>query len=89
MKRRAVKTVLLIQDDAEEARRMQEMFSDQGSDNFTLTYVQTMAAAEAHLIGKSIAVVLLDIGCNDAPGLEAVKRTRAAAQALRRGCAAG
>jgi diguanylate cyclase (GGDEF)-like protein/PAS domain S-box-containing protein len=80
MKRRAVKTVLLIQDDAEEARRMQEMFSDQGSDNFTLTYVQTMAAAEAHLIGKSIAVVLLDIGCNDAPGLEAVKRTRAAAR---------
>ncbi|MGA2653048.1 MAG: EAL domain-containing protein [Terracidiphilus sp.] len=80
MKRRAVKTVLLIQDDAEEARLMQEMFSDQGSDNFTLTCVQSIAAAEAYLTGKSIGVVLLDIGCIDAPGFQAVKRARAAAR---------
>ncbi|MGA3050106.1 MAG: EAL domain-containing protein [Terracidiphilus sp.] len=79
MKRRAVKTVLLIQDDVEETRLMQEMFRDQGSDNFTLTHAQSMADAEAYLRGKSIAVVLLDLGCIDAPGIDAVKRVRAAA----------
>jgi len=74
------KAVLLIQNDAEEARLISEMFGQQGPYSFVLTRRGNMAAAEAYLAVNSIDVVLLDLDCSDAPGMEAVLRTQAVAR---------
>jgi diguanylate cyclase (GGDEF)-like protein/PAS domain S-box-containing protein len=74
------KTVLLIENDPEEARLIGEMFNDQGSYSFALTHVDSMADAETYLAGQSVSVVLLDLGCPDAPGFQAVLRAHAAAR---------
>jgi diguanylate cyclase (GGDEF)-like protein/PAS domain S-box-containing protein len=80
LSKRPTKTVLLIENDAEEARLVQDMLSHQGSYSFTLTRVESMAAAEAYLAGHSVGVVLLDLDCHDAPGAKVVLRIRAAAR---------
>lgn len=78
---RPVKTVLLIENDPQEARLIQEMFNEQGSYSFALTRVESLADAEAHLSGQSVGVVLLDLGCcPDGLGFEAILRTHAAAR---------
>jgi diguanylate cyclase (GGDEF)-like protein/PAS domain S-box-containing protein len=79
LSKRQAKTVLLIENDAEEARLIGKMFGYQGSYSFELTHVETIADAEAHLAGCSVGVVLLDIDCLAAPGVEAVLRIHAAA----------
>jgi DNA-binding response OmpR family regulator len=79
MSTRPIKTVLLIQNDAEEARLIGDMFNDQGSYSFALTRVECMADAEAFLKAQSVSVVLLDLsGCPDATGDEAISRAHAA-----------
>jgi len=76
-----VKTVLLIEHDPEEARRIREMFEEQGSYSFALTHVESMSDAEAYLRGRSVSVVLLDLaGCAEASGFEAILRTHAVAR---------
>ena len=80
LSKRPTKTVLLIENDAEEARLIGEMFSCQGSYSFELTHVESMAAAEAYLAGHSVSVVLLDLDCPDTPGVEAILRIHAAAR---------
>jgi signal transduction histidine kinase len=54
------------------------MFNHQGSRSFGLTAVSDMAAAERHLAGHSIDVVLLGLERPDPAGLEAVRRIHAA-----------
>jgi len=54
------------------------MFEHQGSYSFALTCVEDMAAAERHLAGHAIDVVMLDLELPEAPGLEAVRRIHAA-----------
>ena len=49
MSTRPIKTVLLIQNDAEEARVIGNMFNDQGSYSFALTRVECMADTEEYL----------------------------------------
>src|SRR5271166_6023304 len=80
MNKMPTKTVLLIENDPEEARLIGEMFNDQGSYSFALTHVESMADAETYLAGQSVSVVLLDLGCPDAPGFQAVLRAHAAAR---------
>ena len=80
MNKMPTKTVLLIENDPEEARLIGEMFNDQGSYSFALTHVDSMADAETYLAGQSVSVVLLDLGCPDAPGFQAVLRAHAAAR---------
>ena len=80
MSKRPSKAVLLIENDPEEARLIHKMFEDQGSYSFALTHVDCLADAEAHLALEAVDVVLLDLGCPDAPGLEGVLRTHAAAR---------
>ena len=79
MAKRPAKTVLLIEDEPDEARLIREMLNDPNSGVFELAHVESMSDAEKHLAGQSVDIVLLDIGLADPTGLEAVKRVRAAA----------
>ncbi len=72
------KTVLLVESDPAHSRRIREMFNHRGPRSFGLTAVSDLAAAERHLAGHSIDVVLLALELPDAAGLEAVRRIHAA-----------
>jgi CheY-like chemotaxis protein len=77
---RQIKTVLLIESDAVEAHLLAEMFNHQGPYPLALTRVECMADAETYLAGHATDVVLLDLDCSDAWGVEAVRRVRAASR---------
>jgi diguanylate cyclase (GGDEF)-like protein/PAS domain S-box-containing protein len=79
MEKRPAKTVLLIENQLEEARRIRHMLNDPGSSIFELSHVESMSDAERHLAMRSVDIVLLDLGLTDPQGLEAVRRVRAAA----------
>jgi DNA-binding NarL/FixJ family response regulator len=79
MEKRPAKTVLLIENQLEEARRIRDMIDDPGSSIFELSHVESMRDAEKHLATRSVDIVLLDLGLADPQGLEAVRRVRAAA----------
>jgi diguanylate cyclase (GGDEF)-like protein/PAS domain S-box-containing protein len=76
--KRPSKAVLLIEHDPEEARLIRAMFGNQGDYSFALTHVDCLADAESHLALEAVDVVLLDLSCPDAPGLDGVLRTHAA-----------
>jgi diguanylate cyclase (GGDEF)-like protein/PAS domain S-box-containing protein len=73
------KTVLLIENDPEQARIIRAMFNDQCSHSFKLTHVECLADAEMYLAGHPVDIVLLDLGLTALGGLEAVRRARATA----------
>ena len=79
MAKRPAKTVLLIEDQPEEARLVCEMINDPTSDVFELAHVESMSDAEKYLAEQSVDIVLLDIELAHPTGLDAVKRVRAAA----------
>lgn len=71
--------VLLVEDFAPDARLIVEMLRDaEGGDEYDLTHVRTMAAAEAALSGQRFSCVLLDLGLPDSTGVENVERLVAA-----------
>jgi diguanylate cyclase (GGDEF)-like protein/PAS domain S-box-containing protein len=72
-------TVLLIEDNAGDARLLREMFREEGSHQTELTLVGSMSDAETRLAEPAIDVILLDLGLPDAQGLGAVRRAHAAA----------
>lgn len=78
MSKRPVKTVLLVEDDPAIANQLREMFRHQGSYAFDLMYARSLGETEAYLATHSVDVVLLDLGIEDAPGLEGVLRIHAA-----------
>jgi diguanylate cyclase (GGDEF)-like protein/PAS domain S-box-containing protein len=71
--------LLIIEDNPGDVRLLREMINDQGAHNTKLLHVESMAAAEAHLAGHVVDIILLDLGLGDAEGLEAVRRAHAAA----------
>ena len=79
MEKRLPKSILLIEDDPEEAGMIHEMLKDSISCVFELTHVASMRDAEIYLAGRSVDILLMDLGLSDLPGLEAVRRVRAAA----------
>jgi diguanylate cyclase (GGDEF)-like protein/PAS domain S-box-containing protein len=79
MNRRPIKIMLLIEDNAGDARLIREMFKEPSSQNVELTHVDCMADAEIHLAGHAVDIILLDLGLPDTQGLEAVRRAHAAA----------
>jgi diguanylate cyclase (GGDEF)-like protein/PAS domain S-box-containing protein len=72
-------TVLLIEDNAGDARILREMFNEGGSNDTELMHVGCMSDAELRLAKPSVDVILLDLGLPDAQGLGAVRRAHAAA----------
>jgi diguanylate cyclase (GGDEF)-like protein/PAS domain S-box-containing protein len=71
--------ILLVEDNAGDARLLQEMFKTQRSQTIELTHVQRMSDAEKRLAENVFDIILLDLGLPDAQGLGAVRRSRAAA----------
>ena len=71
--------VLLVEDNAGDARLLREMFSKEKGDSFQLTHLLRMSDAEAHLAKGGVDIVLLDMGLPDARGIETVHRAHAAA----------
>lgn len=76
---RPAKTILLIENDIEDARRIQGMFNESIACFFEVTHVESMSAAERYLAKQPVDIVLLDMGMTDPPGLEAVRQLRAVA----------
>lgn len=79
MEKRPAKTILLIENDADEARLVHEMLRGSIFSVFDLTHVQSMGDADGILASRSVDIVLMDSGLADMAGLEAVRRVRAAA----------
>jgi len=79
MWRKSIKTLLLVEDNAGDARLFREMLSEYGGHAAELTIVESMCDAETHLAGNSSDMILLDLGLPDAQGLDAVRRARLAA----------
>ena len=75
----SLKVLLLVEDNAADARLLREMLNDGGSRETELRHVECMREAETCLSGCAFDVVLLDLGLPDAQGLEAVRRARTAA----------
>src|SRR4029077_18037848 len=71
--------VLLVEDNAGDARLLREMFSTEKPGSFELTHLSRMSEAMIHLGKGGVDVVLLDLGLPDAHGLETVRQAHAAA----------
>jgi diguanylate cyclase (GGDEF)-like protein/PAS domain S-box-containing protein len=71
--------VLLVEDNAGDARLLREMFRMRGVNHAQLTHVECMGEAEKLLAASAFDVILLDLGLPDAQGLEVVRRAHAAA----------
>src|SRR6202049_1609303 len=71
--------VLLVEDNAGDARLLREMFSKERPDSFELTHILRMSEAVAHLAKGGVDIILLDMGLPDGHGLDTVRRAHAAA----------
>jgi signal transduction histidine kinase len=81
MKEKALQ-ILLVEDNAGDARLLREMFRKERADSFKLTHLLNMSEALVHLAKGGVDVVLLDLGLPDGHGLETVRRARAAAPGI-------
>ncbi len=79
MSRRPIETLLVVEDNAGDARLLQEMLRDEMAHRVNLMHVATMRDAEEHLAKHSVDVILLDLGLPDAEGLGALRRAHTAA----------
>jgi signal transduction histidine kinase len=68
--------VLLVEDNAGDARLLREMLTKENADAFQLTHLLRMSEAELHLAKGGVDIILLDMGLPDAHGVETVRRTR-------------
>jgi sigma-B regulation protein RsbU (phosphoserine phosphatase) len=74
--------VLLVEDNASDARLLREMFSKETQASFELTHLTHMREAEILLSKGGVDIVLLDMGLPDGHGLDILRRARAAAPAV-------
>lgn len=82
MSLKAIKTILLIEDNLADVRLLREMFNDFGEHSTALMHCDCMSAAEKHLAEQAVDMVLLDPGLPDAQGLGSIRRIHAAAPRL-------
>jgi signal transduction histidine kinase len=74
--------ILLVEDNAGDARLLREMFSKEKAGSFELTHLLRMGEAEIHLAKGGVDIVLLDMGLPDGHGLDTVRRARAVAPGI-------
>lgn len=77
--KKKVLQVLLVEDNAADARLLRRMLSEEKQGSFELTHLTRMSEAEALLSKGGVDIVLLDMGLPDGHGLEILRRARAAA----------
>ena len=70
--------VLLVEDNASDARLVREMFSKEAPGRFQLSHLTHMRDAEVKLAEGEVDIVLLDLGLPDGHGLDILRRARAA-----------
>ncbi len=78
MKEKALQ-ILLVEDNAGDARLLREMFSKEKPGSFELTHLLRMSEAVIRLTEGGVDIVLLDMGLPDGHGLDTVRRAHAAA----------
>ncbi|MDQ6751383.1 MAG: EAL domain-containing protein [Actinomycetota bacterium] len=71
--------ILLVEDNAGDARLVREMLHGALDEPFELVHVSTLGEAQRELAGGGAVCVLLDLSLPDVEGVEAVTRTQAAA----------
>lgn len=71
--------VLLVEDNAGDARLVQEYLSESGVASFSLETVDRLSAAMPRLAGDIADIILLDLGLPDSHGIETLKQVRAKA----------
>ncbi|MEO5885469.1 MAG: response regulator, partial [Candidatus Limnocylindrales bacterium] len=76
---RTTASVLLIEDNAGDARLLREMLRMGDSYEADLVHIPTMTGAERHLADRDVDIILLDLGLPDAQGMEGVRRAHEAA----------
>ena len=74
--------VLLVEDNAGDARLLREMFRTEKPGSFELTHFLRMSEAMIHLAKGGVDVVLLDMGLPDAHGLDTVRQAHAVAPSV-------
>jgi signal transduction histidine kinase len=74
--------VLLVEDNAGDAKLLRHMFSKERPGSFELTHLLRMSEAVIHLAKGGVDIVLLDMGLPDGHGLDTVRRAHAAAPAV-------
>ena len=74
--------VLLVEDNAGDARLLREMFSKERADSFELTHLLRMSEAVIHLAKGGVDIILLDMGLPDGHGLDTVRRAHAVAPGI-------
>jgi CheY-like chemotaxis protein len=79
MLRKSIKMLLLVEDNAGDARLFREMLDEYDGHVAVLTIVESMCDAETHLAENASDMILLDLGLPDSQGLDAVRRARLAA----------
>ena len=81
MKEKALQ-VLVVEDNAGDARLLREMFRKEEPGSFELTHLLRMGEAVLHLAKGGVDIILLDMGLPDGHGLDTVRRVHAAAPAV-------
>jgi sigma-B regulation protein RsbU (phosphoserine phosphatase) len=81
MKKKALQ-ILLVEDNAGDARLLREMFSKETPGSFELTHLLRMSDAEIHLAKGGVDIVLLDMGLPDGHGLDTVRRAHSVAPSV-------
>ena len=79
MPKRPIRQLLLIEDNAGDARLIREMFNEHGALDIELVRATTMSEAEGQLSQRTFDIMLLDLGLPDSQGLDAVRRAHSAA----------
>jgi len=79
MSKKPIKVLLLVEDNQGDARLLQEMLHERSMIGTEVSHVTSMSDAEAHLGRHVVDIIVLDLGLPDAHGLEAIRRTHAAA----------
>src|SRR5579863_4211992 len=73
--------VLVVEDNAGDARLLREMFSKEKPGGFEVTHLLRMNDALIHLAKGATDIVLLDLGLPDGHGLDTVRRAHAVSPA--------
>ena len=79
MSKGVIGVLLVVEDSPGDARLLREMLKEQGAHHIELVHVERLDQAESYLDAHAVDIILLDLGLPDAQGLDAVRRTRAAA----------
>src|SRR5207245_1436167 len=74
--------ILLVEDNAGDARLLREMLNEPGSLKIELTHLGCMSEAVHHLAASAVNIILLDLGLPDAQGLGAVRQAHAVAPSV-------